>query len=543
MFDVLILGSGASGLGLALSLADQHTIAIICKDDLLTSSSQRAQGGIAAVLSDDDSYVSHIKDTLNAGAGLCDPIVVEATVTAAKTAISRLIKRGVKFTTQTNHTTQPYHLTQEGGHSHRRIIHAADKTGAAVVNTLADQVLAHPNIHCFSKHTVIDLQKQANTVTGARVLNNRDNSIKTLSAHCTVLATGGASMNYLHTSNPSQTTGDGIAIAFTAGARVANMEFNQFHPTCFYHPDGRTFLITESMRGEGAKLILPTGEAFMQNYDPRAELAPRDIVSRAIDNELKTKNLSHVLLDISHQPKEKILTLFPTIATLCREQNIDITRSPIPIVPAAHYTCGGVITNLQGETDLEGLYAIGEVACTGLHGANRMASNSLLECLVFASNAAKSIQQRLTHCHSSHTTAKTTSITGTPLDNNRITKLTQELRQLMWDKVGIVRSNQRLQLALQQIQHLEQQCQILFTQHAINKPLLELRNMITTAKITVLCAQHRQESRGVHYNLDYPQRLTEARNSIAIPCNHGHGIHIETSHDIHSLIQPTIIKL
>lgn len=534
-YDVLVIGSGAAGLGLALSLADNYRIAVLCKEDLLNSSSQYAQGGIAAVMSQDDSYASHIADTLSCGAGLCDEIVVEFTVTQAKAAILWLIEQGVEFT-----TTSPanFHLTQEGGHSHRRILHAADKTGSAVVKTLAQQIVAHPNIHCFTEHTSIDLLIEENHCRGALVLNNLTQKVAMVQAKFTVLATGGASRVYLHTSNPGYTTGDGMAIAFRAGARLANLEFNQFHPTCYLDANNNTFLITEVMRGEGAKLLLQNNERFMDQYDPRAELAPRDIVARAIDNELKTRKLPNVFLDISHKDADKIKKSFPTIYTFCLQHGLDITQSPIPVVPAAHYTCGGIVTNLAGQTDIQGLYAIGEVACTGLHGANRMASNSLLECLVFAKSAAQSIQNQLQKPYPEIKIASTLEpSTKQPASPEKINELTVAVRTLVWEYVGIVRSNERLAKAEIAIQPIEEAVAKLWKDSSITKELIELRNLTLIAKLIILSSQFRKESRGTHYTLDYPNLAAKAQNSVISPPNHHKKLKIEMTQNIHSLIE------
>ncbi|OGO92766.1 MAG: L-aspartate oxidase [Coxiella sp. RIFCSPHIGHO2_12_FULL_42_15] len=531
-FDVLVIGSGAAGLGLALSLANDYHVGLICKDDLLTSSSQHAQGGIAAVMSQDDSQASHISDTLACGAGLCDKTTVAFTVTQAKASIIWLIEQGVEFTT---HAPGDFHLTQEGGHSHRRILHAADKTGAAVVKTLAEQIINHPNIHSLTEHTSIELLLENQQCIGATVLNNLTHEITPIYAAFTVLATGGASRVYLHTSNPGHTTGDGMAIAYQAGARLANLEFNQFHPSCFYDPtDSSPFLITEVMRGEGGKLILPNGQRFMDAYDPRAELAPRDIVSRAIDHELKSRKLSHLFLDISHLPAEKIKHSFPTIYQFCLTRGLDITRSPIPIVPAAHYTCGGIVTNLAGQTDIAHLYAIGEVACTGLHGANRMASNSLLECLVFAKSAAQSIQKQL----SLHAFAKEKNIIYAAQQKSfpetaLVAKLTLQVRTLMWEYVGIVRNDTRLAYAYKNILDIEKQVQVLWSEKSLNKALVELRNLTLIAKLMILAAQHRKESRGTHYTTDHPEFDKMPRNTIIKPPKNV----LETSLDIHSLVR------
>lgn len=526
-YDVLVIGSGAAGLGLALSLAARYRVAVLCKEDLLESSSQYAQGGIAAVMEEsEDSYDSHIADTLRCGAGLCDPVVVEHTVKHAKAAIDWLVAHGVQFTTTAD---QRFHLTQEGGHSHRRILHAADKTGAAVVKTLADQITEHPNIDTFTEHTSIDLLLAQGRCVGALALNNRSGETLELQATVTVLATGGASRAYLHTSNPGFTTGDGVAIAYRAGARVADMEFNQFHPTCLYNPEGETFLITEAMRGEGARLRLPNGEAFMARYDTRAELAPRDIVARAIDHELKSKHLDYVLLDISHQNPDVIRRAFPTIAAFCLTQGIDITRQPIPVVPAAHYSCGGVVTNLHGETDIPGLLAIGEVACTGLHGANRMASNSLLECLVFAKNAAQFIQQHITPRALTATAAAAYQpARGTVPDTALVSRFTQAVRKLVWDYVGIVRHYAELPAAAAALASLRNEVTPWLAQWQHTKSTVELRNLLLIAQLIIEGAQTRPESRGIHYLVDKPAAADTAYHTILAkdqPAHHSAYIH------------------
>jgi L-aspartate oxidase len=519
-YDVLVIGSGAAGLGLALSLANQYSVAVVCKDGLLTSSSQRAQGGIAAVMNQEDSLSSHIEDTLIAGANLCDPTVVEFTVNHAKEAILWLSEQGVEFTAEKNH----YHLTQEGGHSYRRIVHAADKTGAAVVKTLSEQVNDHPNIHSITEHTAIDLLVQDKHCYGASFFDNQTQTVKTLHAKFTVLACGGASMTYQYTSNKSHTTGDGIAMAFRSGARVADMEFNQFHPTSFFKPDGKTFLITEVMRGEGAILKLPNGERFMKKYDSRVELAPRDIVARAIDGELKKNNLQHVYLDVSHENAEKIKKLFPTIYQLCLKEGVDITKEAIPVVPAAHYTCGGIVTDLKGQTDIENLFAIGETACTGLHGANRLASNSLLECLVFAKSAAQEIQNGLKHAQFANQNFQS------PKEKNyndleKISALTEQLRELVWQHAGIVRSTKDLKIGEKKLGVIEKAFNALWESHSMNKPLIELRNLIQNAKLIIASALSRHESRGVHFNRDYPNTLETTQHTIATQKNN-HDIQI-----------------
>lgn len=513
-FDVLIIGSGAAGLALALSLAEKAQVALVSKTNLMAGSSQRAQGGIAAVMSQTDSYESHIQDTLAAGAGLCDPTVVRYVVTHAKEAIHWLIQQGVQFSTSEK---SELHLTQEGGHSHRRIVHVADRTGAAVVNTLAEQAMRHPNITCLTELTAIDLlmDPDLQRCVGATFLNNEQQAITTIHAQATVLATGGASMVYLHTSNPDHTSGDGIAMAWRAGCVLANLEFNQFHPTCLYHPQAKSYLISEVVRGEGGKLILPNGERFMDRYDPRGELAPRDIVARAIDSQMKQHNIDCVFLDITHLAKTTIKKLFPTIHNQCLRFGIDISEQPIPVVPAAHYTCGGVLTDLNGKTNVDRLYAIGEVACTGLHGANRMASNSLLECLVLAKNADLHIMEQLSQkSFASTSTIQTPSSIQSNHTNADITSIVKQIRQTMWQHVGIVRNNQSLAHAHFQLQTLLKHVEQLWENDPPTKTIIELRNLAQVAALITQCARLRQESRGLHFNTDYPTLAAVAKNMI-----------------------------
>ena len=527
--DILLIGGGAAGLSLALRLADQFSISLISKSKMEDGCTIHAQGGIAAVLDESDSIESHVQDTLDAGAGLCDPKVVQFTVERSRPTIEWLIQRGVPFTHEVaDHADSPYHLTREGGHSHRRIIHSADATGRALETTLAAQVRAHPNIQVYEKHIAIDLitgQKlglDEDRCLGAYVLNRRSGKVETFQASYTVLATGGASKVYLYTTNPDTATGDGIAMAWRAGCRVANLEFNQFHPTCLYHPRAKTFLITEALRGEGAKLTLPDGSSFLGQFDPREELAPRDIVARAIDHEMKRLGSDYVLLDISHKPADFIRDHFPTVYQRCLELGYDITQQAIPVVPAAHYTCGGVMTNLHGQTDLSGLYAIGEVAFTGLHGANRMASNSLLECLVFAEAASEHIQQQ----HAS----PQVNVNIPDWDESRVTDSDeevvvthnwQELRRFMWDYVGIVRTNKRLQRAASRVNLLLREIDEYYGNFRVTNDLLELRNLSIVAKLIIQSALLRTESRGLHYTLDYPTIDTQSpKNTVLSPPNY-----------------------
>ncbi|WP_406666439.1 L-aspartate oxidase [Gallaecimonas sp. GXIMD1310] len=520
--DVLVIGSGAAGLTLALKLADHAQVTVLAKGPLREGSTYYAQGGIAAVFDEDDSIASHVEDTLIAGAGICDPAAVEFTASHAKSALNWLIDLGVPFDREAGEGR--FHLTREGGHSHRRILHAADATGKAVQLTLVQQVHRHPNITLLESHNAIDLltgDKFAladNRCFGAYVWNRSAERVETLRARAVVLATGGASKVYQYTSNPDVASGDGIAMAWRAGCRVANMEFNQFHPTCLYHPQARNFLITEALRGEGAHLCHQDGRRFMDAYHPDAELAPRDVVARAIDHEMKKHGADCVYLDISHKDSAFITRHFPTIYDKLKGLGIDITRDPIPVVPAAHYTCGGVMTNLNGQTDLPGLYAVGEVAYTGLHGANRMASNSLLECLVFGQAAASHILGELAR-------AETVPM-APPWDESKVTDSDEEvviahnwheLRLFMWDYVGIVRTNKRLERALHRIELLEQEIEDYYANFRVSNNLLELRNLVQVAELIVRCAMARKESRGLHFNKDYPEQLADSGPSVLVP--------------------------
>lgn len=523
-FDVLILGSGLAGLTVALSLADQCRVAVVTKRRLIDGSSDWAQGGIAAVLDrNEDDFDSHVQDTLIAGAGLCKPDVVRHIVEHAPDSIHWLIEKGVPFTTDRDNPSG-YHLTREGGHSHRRIIHAADATGHAVQTTLEARVRAHPNIQLFESHSAIDLithktlGRSEPRVYGAYVFDSASATVQVFAAQHTVLATGGAGKVYLYTSNPDTATGDGIAMAWRAGCRVSNMEFIQFHPTCLFHPQAKTFLISEALRGEGGQLKLPDdarfqGRRFMPEYDAREELAPRDIVARAIDAEMKKRGLDCVYLDISHRPAEFIQEHFPNIYAHCLKFGIDMTREPIPVVPAAHYTCGGVVTDLNARTDLPGLYAVGETACTGLHGANRLASNSLLECVVLGRNAAQHLLQqprievpRLPAWDESRVTQADEEVT--------IAHDWDEIRRLMWNYVGIVRSTTRLHQAERRIKLLNEEIQSFYARYRISTDLLELRNLVVVADLIVQCALARHESRGLHATRDYPGMFDEAKDTV-----------------------------
>ena len=518
--DVLIIGSGAAGLSLALALADHAKVIILSKANLDSGSTQYAQGGISAVLGNDDSLDSHVKDTLNAGAGLCDLDIVNFTVEQGPERIAWLIEQGMPFTQVSDSEGNiNYHLTREGGHSHRRVIHADDATGRAIVSSLSLKVNAHPNIRLLEDHIAIDIITGSNSrCLGAYLLNLNTGKVIVIRSHFVVLATGGAGKAYLYTSNPDVSTGDGIAMAWRAGCRVANMEFIQFHPTCLYHPDAKSFLISEAVRGEGGKLQLANGNSFMEHYDPRAELAPRDIVARAIDNEMKCSGYDSVFLDITHKPKSFIVEHFPNIYNRCLALGINMANQAIPVVPAAHYTCGGVMTDRQGRTDLDGLYAIGEVAFTGLHGANRMASNSLLECLVFGHAARIDILEKLKDVPPLSTLPKWDESRVTDSDEEVVVSHNwDELRRFMWDYVGIVRSTKRLQRAKRRVDLLRSEIQEYYSHFCVTNDLLELRNLSLVADLIIRSAQLRHESRGLHYTLDYPEQSSIAQNTILTP--------------------------
>ena len=520
--DVLIIGSGAAGLSLALRLADHCNVIVLSKSDRNEGSTRYAQGGIAAVFDEQDSVDAHVADTLNAGAGLCDEDAVRFTTSRAKEALTWLIGYGVPFDKEQNDKGEErFHLTREGGHSHRRILHAADATGEALQITLNDAVSNHPNIHFFERYNAIDLIKSSQKddhCTGCYVWNRQREHVEVIRARYIALATGGGSKVYQYTSNPDVSSGDGIAMAWRAGCRVANMEFNQFHPTCLYHPQARNFLISEALRGEGAQLCHADGTRFMHNFDERGDLAPRDIVARAIDFEMKRLGEDCMYLDISHKPADFIVKHFPNIYRRCRALGIDITREAIPVVPAAHYSCGGVMTDFNAKTDLDNVYAIGEVAYTGLHGANRMASNSLLECVVYASSAAEHILSRLDDFSEQEAIA--------PWDESQVSNSDEEviiqhnwheLRLFMWDYVGIVRTNKRLERALRRITLLEQEIQEYYAHFRVSNNLLELRNLVTVAELIVRCAMQRKESRGLHFNLDYPDTAQHPTPTILAP--------------------------
>lgn len=524
LFDVIIVGSGGAGLTLALSLPQHYNIAVLAKSHLQDASTYYAQGGVAAVLDADDSIDQHIEDTHIAGGHLCHTDAVRFSVEGGQEAVDFLLSQGVQFTLDDQ---EKLHLTREGGHSHRRIIHAADATGMAISTTLVQRAKERTNIHLFENITAIDvitsqkaqLEYKENRALGVYALDDDTGEVITFLAPFTALACGGAMKAYLYTSNPDIATGDGIAMAWRAGCRVANMEFNQFHPTCLYHPQARSFLITEAMRGEGAYLRLPdTHERFMLRFDERAELAPRDIVARAIDFEMKRLGLRHVWLDITHQPKEFIISHFPTLYHRLLELGIDMTTEMIPVVPAAHYTCGGVIVDQYSQTDLKGLYAIGETSSTGLHGANRMASNSLLECFVYGLSAAKHITA---HFEQAQHIDQVVDWDASQVENSDedvvILQNWDELRTCMWNYVGIVRTTKRLERALHRINLLKNEIDEYYRDYKVSKNLIELRNLVLVSEMIVRCALERKESRGLHYTLDYPELSQEKKDTVLSP--------------------------
>jgi L-aspartate oxidase len=531
-FDFLVLGSGIAGLFYALKVAPRGRVAVVTKKDRAESNTNYAQGGIAAVTSKEDSFELHVRDTLQAGAGLCDERAVRTIVEEGPARIAELIELGMQFSEREipqSEGARELDLGKEGGHSKRRILHAKDITGREVERALLAAVARQPNIEIFENHIAIDLitshklgQEGDNRCLGAYVLDKRVGQVETFAASVTLLATGGCGKVYLYTTNPDIATGDGVAMAYRAGAGAANMEFIQFHPTCLYHPRAKSFLISEAVRGEGAVLKNLNGAAFMDNYHPLKSLAPRDIVARAIDSEMKKSGADYVLLDITHKPARFIIERFPNIYQTCLGYGIDITKEPIPVVPAAHYQCGGILTTLDGETEIARLYAVGEVACTGLHGANRLASNSLLEALVCAHRAAR---------HASILRAEVTRWKIPPWHSGNahnpdemvvVSHNWEEIRRAMWDYVGIVRTNKRLQRAQKRIANLQGEIQEYYWDFIVTNDLLELRNIATVAELIIASALRRPESRGLHYNLDYPhsnpewaQRSTVLRKEIA----------------------------
>lgn len=524
--DVLVVGSGAAGLSLALRVAKNCRVIVLSKGPLSEGSTYYAQGGIAAVFDESDSIDSHVQDTLIAGAGICDVNTVRFIAEHAKECVQWLIDGGVPFDRiEDQEDSEPrYHLTREGGHSHRRILHAADATGMAMQSSLQENVKNQPNIKLLERHNALDLiteldqATQQKKVVGAYVWNRNDEHVETVRAKFVVLATGGASKVYQYTSNPDISSGDGIAMAWRAGCKVANLEFNQFHPTCLYHPDARNFLLTEALRGEGAYLKRPDGSRFMPDFDERAELAPRDVVARAIDFEMKRLGADCMYLDITHKPADFVMKHFPTIYARLMDIGIDMTKEPIPIVPAAHYTCGGVVVDHQGCTDIEHLYAIGEVSYTGLHGANRMASNSLLECVVYAWSAAKHILSKNKSVSMPSSLPSWDESQVTCSDEEVVLQHNwHELRLFMWDYMGIVRTDKRLERALRRIQLLQQETHEYYSNFRVSNNLIELRNLLQVAELMVRCAMLRKESRGLHYTLDYPEQLEHSGPTILTP--------------------------
>ena len=533
--DILIIGSGAAGLTLALRSADFAKVTVLSKSDLREGATFYAQGGIAAVLDEVDSIESHVEDTLNAGVGLCNSSVVEYMVSRGAEVVKWLVDQGVPFTAKKSkqenkkaQTNKPLeldslHLTQEGGHTHRRIIHATDATGKAVFETLRNRAVAHKNITLIEECTAVDLvtQEKLNErrkCVGLYVLNQTTSRVEVIRAKFIALATGGASKTYLYTSNPDGASGDGIAMAWRAGCRVGNMEFNQFHPTCLFHPHAKSFLISEALRGEGATLELSDGTRFMSKFDERAELAPRDIVARAIDHEMKRLGCDCVYLNISHREPSFITQHFPNIYKRCLEFGIDITEHRIPVVPAAHYTCGGVMINEQGETDIQNLYAIGETSCSGLHGANRMASNSLLECFVVAFGAASSISDRINKVDLPENLPAWDESYATSIDDEILVSHNwDEIRRLMWNFVGIVRSSKRLKMAERRIGVLREEIRDYYRRNKVTNDNLELRNIALVAELIINCALHRRESRGLHYTIDYLESSKEAKDTVLRP--------------------------
>jgi len=514
-FDFLILGSGIAGLSFALKVAPRGRVAIVTKKDRAESNTNYAQGGVAAVTSKEDSFELHVRDTLTAGAGLCKANVVRTIVEEGPARIQELIELGMKFSERdapAEDGGKELDLGKEGGHSKRRILHAKDVTGREIERALLNAASRQPNIEIFENHIAVDLitsrkfgLQDGNHCLGAYVFDKKGNRVWAFTAPVTLLATGGCGKVYLYTTNPDIATGDGVAMAYRAGATIANMEFVQFHPTCLYHPQAKSFLISEAVRGEGGVLKSFDGVEFMDAYHPLKSLAPRDVVARAIDSEMKKSGAEHVWLDITHKPARFIIERFPNIYQTCLRYGIDITKEPIPVVPAAHYQCGGVVTNVDGETDIAGLCAVGEVACTGLHGANRLASNSLLEALVCSHRAAElATANRQSPIANAKIPLWQSGNAHNPDEMVVVSHNWDEIRRLMWDYVGIVRTNKRLARAQNRLTNLQQEIQEYYWNFIVTSDLLELRNIATTAELIVRCAQMRPESRGLHYNLDYP---------------------------------------
>jgi len=504
--DFLVIGSGVAGLSFALRVSTWGKVAVVTKKEIEESNTKYAQGGIASVWSQEDSFDAHIRDTLVAGDGLCHPDVVEMVVKNGPDRIRDLVNWGVNFTLWEKDKTK-YDLAREGGHSKRRIIHAADLTGEEVEKTLVQRVKRNSNITTYENLIVVNLIVREGECRGAYVLDIKKKVVHTFLAKVTLLATGGAGKVYIYTSNPDVATGDGIAMAYRAGAKIGNMEFMQFHPTCLYHPEAKSFLISEAVRGEGGILRLSDGKPFMHKYHPRKELAPRDIVARAIDQEMKQRGDDCVYLDVTHKDPEFVKKKFPNIYKKCRSFGFDMTREPLPVVPAAHYICGGVLTDSNSRTSLQRLYAVGEVTCSGLHGANRLASNSLLEALVFAERASEQAKYAVEE-KVSFPTISPWDI-GHAVDSHEAVMVSHnwdEIRRLMWNYVGIVRSNKRLARAKRRIELLQKEIQEYYWDFIITSDLIELRNIATVGQLIIDSAIKRRESRGLHYNLDYPSK-------------------------------------
>ncbi len=526
--QILILGGGIAGLSIALRLVGSgRKITVLAKRVLTEGSSRYAQGGIAAAMDSADSIESHIEDTLRAGAGLCQEKTVRFVAENARASIEWLLEQGTDFTR--DNEGEGLHLTQEGGHSQRRIVHASDATGVEIMRALEERVRACPDIEVRDQCIGIDLITSAklglpgpNRVLGIYALNKNLGQVETLTASAVVLATGGASKVYLYTSNPDTSTGDGVAMAWRAGCRVANMEFVQFHPTCLYHPHAKSFLVSEAVRGEGGQLVLPDGTRFMPEHDERAELAPRDIVARAIDYEMKRGGFDSVYLDISHKPADFIHEHFPTISSRCKQYGFDMTKEPLPVVPAAHYTCGGVVTDLNARTDIAGLYAVGECASTGLHGANRLASNSLLECLVMGAAASAHIAATVGESPACDVPDWDETQVTDPDEQIVVTHNWDELRRAMWDYVGIVRTDKRLERAQHRVRLLQEEIREYYSNFRVDNNLIELRNLVSVADLIISSALQRKESRGLHYTLDYPECSpdSEAVDTVMVPPNY-----------------------
>ena len=526
--DFLVLGSGLAGLTSALELSRLGTVNLVTKRSLMDSNTNYAQGGIACVMDPGDSFEEHISDTLNAGAGLCNLEAVRLVVHEGPRRIAKLIDYGVPFSSRlTDNGESSFDLGREGGHTQRRVMHAGDITGAQIQRVLVDEVKKHPNIRCFEDHTAVDLITARRTLKrpgpdrclGAYVLSEAEDRVLVFSASATVLASGGLGKVYLYTSNPDVATGDGLAMAYRANATIANMEFIQFHPTCLFHPHAKSFLISEAVRGEGGVLVDREGVSFMEQYHPMKSLAPRDVVARAIDNEMKRRGEECVFLDITHRKSSFIKARFPNIYETCLQFGFDMTKEPIPVVPAVHFSCGGVVTDLRGRSDIPMLYACGEVACTGLHGANRLASNSLLEAMVMAHQVSEDVEQMLYHKRFEPEVGLPIWRAGSAVDSDEqvvILHNWDEIRRFMWDYVGIVRTDKRLARAHRRARNILDEVEQYYWDFLVNRDLLELRNLCLVGDLIIRSAQARKESRGLHYTLDYPESRDALCNDTLI---------------------------